>query len=155
MFFWLQCRMGNEKARSWRKSGALIELQRIKKIDSYLSTRSRARRNTILAKVGEALISRRCRRMRGWAVGWSEAQGAAAGYCWATRAMEHHHGAKNGTGGTSADPEDDYVNIHFVIGERAEVASFRPDQLTNSEIKGTLILQHFLIPYFFMIMYII
>lgn len=39
---------------------------------------------------------------------------------------------RNGTGET----DDDYTNIHFIVGDRREIASFRPDQVTNKELKG-------------------
>ncbi|XP_008550613.1 uncharacterized protein LOC103573353 [Microplitis demolitor] len=38
---------------------------------------------------------------------------------------------RNGTGET----DDDYTNIHFIVGDRREIASFRPDQVTNKELK--------------------
>ncbi|XP_034952667.1 uncharacterized protein Pde9 [Chelonus insularis] len=38
---------------------------------------------------------------------------------------------RNGTG----DTDDDYTNIYFIVGDRREIASFRPDQVTNKELK--------------------
>ncbi|XP_044579687.1 uncharacterized protein LOC123261890 [Cotesia glomerata] len=38
---------------------------------------------------------------------------------------------RNGTG----DTDDEYINIYFIVGDRREIASFRPDQVSNSELK--------------------
>ncbi|XP_033211373.1 uncharacterized protein LOC117169223 isoform X2 [Belonocnema kinseyi] len=45
--------------------------------------------------------------------------------------MDHEN--RNGTGSNEADEE--FINIHFTIGDRKEIASFRPDQVTNKELK--------------------
>ncbi|XP_051154086.1 uncharacterized protein LOC127277220 isoform X1 [Leptopilina boulardi] len=42
------------------------------------------------------------------------------------------HETRNGTGNNDGDEE---CIIHFIIGNRKEIASFRPDQVTNKEIK--------------------
>lgn len=34
------------------------------------------------------------------------------------------------------ETDEDYTNIHFIVGDRREIASFRPDQVTNKELKG-------------------
>lgn len=33
------------------------------------------------------------------------------------------------------ETDEDYTNIHFIVGDRREIASFRPDQVTNKELK--------------------
>ncbi|XP_063988924.1 uncharacterized protein Pde9 isoform X1 [Diachasmimorpha longicaudata] len=38
---------------------------------------------------------------------------------------------RNGTG----DTDEEYINIYFVVGDRRETASFRPDHVTNKELK--------------------
>lgn len=38
-------------------------------------------------------------------------------------------------GNTGNSDEDNYTSVHFIVGERREIAIFRPDQVTNKELK--------------------
>lgn len=34
------------------------------------------------------------------------------------------------------EADEEHINIYFIVGHRKEIASFRPDQVTNRELKG-------------------